>query len=356
MGNNFVSGHGYITWGSSNEWVPIYFSYNQAANIFCYSVSGFGLAIASSNANAAGTPANANFSIGCDIVVPIAQWSSNVTMADRQVEEYAWNSDTTDTSTTASGFSNGPSGVFIGSYTTAERLKRVRFTSPILPTDLIILEINDGNGWINGAQVFTYITQSASRYGILIIQVNSTDVDVKFQASGSRPTNATYAGAGETWSSWTTYKWRVRKVSGGASVGYPVSARNIVGDTSGTAVPSGAVGETYRQSVSGNAPNLTTINLTTINLPAGVWFVSFTGKFDVQNAVAHENFASLSLVSATLDGNYQISLQGNNTTLNKSMSLTRVVSTTGQNFYLTWLQNGAATTPISGYITYTRIA
>lgn len=223
-------------------------------------------------------------SINIDILIPIAEWagSGTTTLATRAVEEYAWNSDTTDSSTTGSGFSNGPSGVSIGSFTTAERSKRVRFQQPILATDIITLEINDGTGWTVGAGAFTYITQSGSRYGILLAQINATDVDVRFSANGARPTNATYGGPGDSWTSFNTYKWRVRKVSSGAQVGYPVSARNIVGDTSGSVVPVGMLGEKL-EVLQTSLANCGTANqfkdFGSVTLGPGVWSLSFICMF-----------------------------------------------------------------------------
>jgi hypothetical protein len=250
----------------------------------------------------AGTNSNSLFASGdpltVNCTVPVAEWagSGTTTLATRSVEEYAWNSDTTDASTTASGFSNGPSGVLVGSFTAFERIKRVRFTTPILSTDSIFIEINDGNGWINGAQLFTYIPQGTSRYGVISVQVNSTDVDVKFQQTGSRPTNPTYAGAGDPWSTFSTYRWRLRKVSSGSQIGFPVSARNIVGDTSGTVVPVGMIGENYTDTGT-VALTATAANACLRTLQPGIWLVTAQMDADITGGVYIR--ASISTTSAT---------------------------------------------------------
>lgn len=184
-------------------------------------------------------------SINFEFNAPISQWSSGTTtLADRAVEEYAWNSDTTNTSTTSSGFSNGPDGVQFGSYSTATRTKRVRFQTSILPTDTIILETKDSanSQWMPYHQSRYISTSGTTGMGCNV--VSSTEVDVFFASAGYAST--VYSPTAAAWSGIAgsdNFKWRVRKVSGGAQVGYPVSARNIVGDTTGTSGPTGMVGE-----------------------------------------------------------------------------------------------------------------
>lgn len=166
-------------------------------------------------------------SVNFQCSVPIVGYSSNVTMADRAVEEYAWNSATADSSDTTS-FAYGPSGVNIGSYSTAERTKRIRFQTAVQSTDSIFLEIYDGTNWVQGSGIFPFSAQSTRRYGILLEPVTGTaDYQVVFPVDGARITGATYASAGAAWSGFTAYKWRVRKVSGGAAVGFPIAPANI---------------------------------------------------------------------------------------------------------------------------------
>jgi hypothetical protein len=65
--------------------------------------------------------------------------------------------------------------------------------------------------------------------------------------------------------------------TGASAVGFPVSARNIVGDTSGTAVPSGYVGE-VKSAVQSGAISITSstnwTNISSVTLTKGVWSVS----------------------------------------------------------------------------------
>jgi hypothetical protein len=164
--------------------------------------------------------------------IPITGWSSNITMADRALEEYLWNSATADSSDTAS-FGYGPAGVLFGSFTTSTRRKRIRSTTTIQPTDQLIIEVQPSgtNAWYphhahtNGS--FLYTPQNAAVYGIYLETVSATDIDVSF-APYARTTGASYGSAGEAWSTYSTWRWRVRKVSGGAQVGYPISSSNII--------------------------------------------------------------------------------------------------------------------------------
>ena len=175
-------------------------------------------------------------------------------MANRAVEEFAANSG----DVTAAGGSNpasntvyGPAGVPViavnsSTVTGWQQTKfDVQFQTQILPTDKISVELSSGNGvWYEAATDIPPVFQANAAYGILVRQINSTTVRVFFGNAGAYPTGATYGSASiDSWSGFTGHRWRVRKVSGGAAVGFPVSARNIVGDTSGTAVPAGMIGE-----------------------------------------------------------------------------------------------------------------
>lgn len=175
-------------------------------------------------------------SINFEFNAPIAEWATGTTtLADRAVEEYAFNT-STGAGTDLTAFANGPQGQAFGQ-NYANRTLRVRFQTPILPTDQIITEWQESNGtpWFPMIQdslvldVSRFTYQQPTRYGMGVVRRvagSNTDVDVEFGAYG-RP-GATYAGAGTSWTSVpATAKWRVRKVSGGAAVGYPIAPANI---------------------------------------------------------------------------------------------------------------------------------
>lgn len=219
-------------------------------------------------------------------LIPISNWSSNITMADRAVEEFAYNTSTATTGNDTTSFGYGAAGQRFYSVT-ATGTRRVRFQTPIQPTDLLEVEIFDGVGWSPASEagiitsgVQKLQVQNGVSTGIDIIAiVNATDVDVRI---GQFPNaNSTYGAGGAAWSTiLSTILWRVRKISGGALVGFPVGARNIVGDTSGTAVPTGYIGEIVQTNVTSNftqsTPVLGTLYDVTgvnISLTPGNWTI-----------------------------------------------------------------------------------
>lgn len=188
----------------------------------------------------------------------ISQWSSGTTtLADRAVEEFAWNSDPGVAATTNYSnsvyFGNGPQGTPTLSYasTTNSGFSRTtyycRFQTPILSTDKISLELSGDGGltWTDASQNESscFLLANSAYYGAQYLEkIDSTTVRIGFGNAGRRP-DTTFGGVGAAWSTLSNFRWRVRKVSGGAAVGFPVSARNVVGDTSGTAVPTGMIGQ-----------------------------------------------------------------------------------------------------------------
>lgn len=209
---------------------------------------------------------------------------TNVTMANRAVEEYASNSSTTDADDTTS-FAYGSLGSQFGNFT-AERAKRVKFQTPILSTDKISVEITTDGGltWVDvgasASTVIAYTYQNTTSYGIGWAKYDQpTGIIVVYFGKYRDTTNTSFGTAGAPWSDVDVdnqFRWRVRKVSGGASVGFPISARNIVGDTSGIAVPSGYIGE--RKIATGSATNWANATYTDggcagLTLTPGVWIV-----------------------------------------------------------------------------------
>ena len=204
--------------------------------------------------------------------VPISEWQSNTQQAARAVEEYAAND----------GTSNiyGPAGTSIAVAIAAGGATRtVTWQTPQLPTDKIELEVDlDGVGrWVSlpagsqaiqassGALVAAYNT--STDVGVIVVPsaTNNSQCEVRFRQ---------YRNATTSWTTLTNGRWRLRKVSSGAAVGFPVGARNVVGDTTGTTVPAGYIGE-HIESVAGSDVNMgsSTQNITSITLTTGVWNV-----------------------------------------------------------------------------------
>lgn len=245
----------------------------------------------STAANFLGSDFTAFGEVNTTLHIPIVGWSSNLVTGDRLVEEYAFNTDITSTSSvTASGFGNGGLGqTLLGvswalgtSYT-----RRIRFTSPIQSTDALIIEIGNDSGFVAidtrlGALHFMNGVQYGASYNI----INTTDVDITF-GNGGYGNPATFGGNGASWS--VNLRWRVRKVSGGSQVGFPISARNVLGDTSGNAVPSGNIGQNLKASTLRSAPVTLTSAVDaaatpTITLTSGIWSVSGTIAIEVAAA------------------------------------------------------------------------
>lgn len=148
--------------------------------------------------------------------IPIAEWAGSgvVNLAQNDVE-YAWNSSTT-TSDDTTSFGYGSVGIATASFApsgTTAVAKRVRFQTAIQDTDFLTLELYYGSKWIPIADTpfaFAYNGAGDTIFGAMFVGVNSTDVDVKFFSKGN---------SGTSWAS-VGGKWRVRKTSAGAAVGF----------------------------------------------------------------------------------------------------------------------------------------
>lgn len=228
--------------------------------------------------------------------VPIVGWSSNTTMANRAVEEYASNSGTWNTASDIVSFAYGLAGSAITSALSQDSVKRVRFQTPILATDVITLEImgvNGGTKWTPASSVgYSTVTQNSVNYGTQVngIASNETDVNVYFYRYAA-PVGATYGSAGAAWS--TATSWRVRKVSGGASVGYPINTANLIGRTDGNTVPQGQPGEVLNSAASTTAHTAANAQMATLSITPGVWSVTAMSHMTA-NTTARYLLANLS--------------------------------------------------------------
>ena len=227
-----------------------------------------------------------NDEIHISFAVPIANWSSNVQMADRAVEEYAYNTSTSTASDSIS-FGYGAAGVSTQAFATSGIIpvsKRVRFQTPIQATDRLVLEFSKNGSWTSHADSGTYPSPytrndaGTTAYGSLLAIINSTDVDANFY---SQPF------VGQAWG--TAVNWRVRKVSSGAQVGGAISTANIVGRSDGSTVGSGYIGENKKVSVLRSVPitigsGTDTFITGTITLTPGVWSISGAVAFETAAA------------------------------------------------------------------------
>lgn len=259
-----------------------------------------GLAFTSQDGDEFGSSSSRVRSLQANFTVPVSAFSGGVAFGENKVE-YAYNSDTSDASDTTS-FAYGPAGVLIGSFTTATRAKRVRFQTPIQPTDTIIIELKESaaDTWYDSAYLYPRVQQSNSSYGIGFVPVNGTDIDVSFRASGTVPSNSTYAGTGSAWSTASTIRWRAKKMSAGVAVGFGLASSTTPGlvDPYNAASAAPVYGDTYSATVA-NVADFSAI--TTPALDANCMrvgpIVSCSGRTDATNTDATRHILTISLPS-----------------------------------------------------------
>lgn len=218
---------------------------------------------------------NANQFHRIEFTVPIAQWAGTgtTTLANRAVEEYSFNTSTSTTTGDTTSFGYGPGGFQIGAIT-ALLSRQVQFQTTQTATDSYVLEIStDRITWQEPGSLFNGQIIDRFRYN------GTSFIGAGVSVAGST-VSAIFGqyrtGNSDAWGSVANFYWRIRKVSGGAQVGYPVSARNIVGDTSGTAVPTGMIGETIEftgSNVQSGTSNVGFACISNYTVPAGKWII-----------------------------------------------------------------------------------
>jgi len=230
---------------------------------------------------------------------------TNQINADRAVEEFASNSSTTTTADTTS-FVYGPAGSpsILGT-TSLSGIgplgvrKRLRFQTSILSTDVFIIEFQKSTtqpwfevgsgteGFYNYIDKLHVDVSQSYGIGLDISSISGTDIDMNLGRYPAARGTATYGDGSVAWDNaiLSTARIRVRKIAGGANVGFPVSSANIVGRIDGLAPGAGMVGEKQEVSLVSTTvatPTENTIYDTTGTLPLtpGVW--SITAKVNMQ--------------------------------------------------------------------------
>ena len=209
--------------------------------------------------------------------VPISGWSSSVTMANRAVEDYI-----STASVTSPTIVRGIAGALLpittptGTYEEGS-LGAQPFSTTMQATDSFAIEINRGgtSQWLplNAATGVEPLRYDGTNYIGIGVYYSSNAVYL-FRGKYAAGTSSTWASVAAN----STY--RIRKVSGGASVGFPVSARNVVGDVSGTTVPSGYIGEKLSHIPAALTGSTSLTQWATITLTAGTWLVIGTATTD----------------------------------------------------------------------------
>jgi len=213
---------------------------------------------------------------------------TNTQIADRALEEYASNSNSTNTASDTTSFVYGAAGSLIPNGAVGTNYERtVQFQSPVLPTDSIVVETLETSTqqWIPSSSLYAYVDINYGAYGIGWQQSGTNQLVVRFGAKGISPRQAASYGAnGEPWSARSTVRWRVRKVSGGAQIGFPISPANL-----SEPVPSSMV--SY---ASGLRPNTTRFSIG-VTYSAG----DFTGVYPS----ASQLYSSMLVLCVAWDGN-----------------------------------------------------
>lgn len=253
----------------------------------------------------------------CEIYarVPIAEWAGAPNYAGQNDVEYAYNSSTSTTSDTTS-FAYGPAGVPVYSFApggTSAVTKRVRFQTTAQVGETYNVEINNGTGgWFSlGSSLSGFASNDAGTayYGIDIVPVNSTDVDVRFYSQ---------AFIGVNWSVVSSWKWRVVKTKAGAAVGFGKATQNslglvkagqVPGTNTNDSAPTGYIGEivTTSRSFGARTPvsSATPLNVgaSAMVLEPGDWDISGIIALDYGSApTLSQSNAAISITSAALPG------------------------------------------------------
>jgi hypothetical protein len=217
---------------------------------------------------------------------PISQWSSGTTtLADRAVEEYLSTS-----SFSSLTINRGPNGSTLPTTTPSGTFESISFgpnpwNTTWLPTDIVSIELDPfGNG------KWTSISGSIELTSLTVQEASLTYIGLGFYFDGTnwillRGKYRNPNSGNGVWSSASAgLRYRIKKVSSGAQVGYPISTKNIVGATDGVAPVTGMLGEV----VNGSTDGATSMGssgadktISTITLSPGVWRIQTTAMVDV---------------------------------------------------------------------------
>lgn len=112
-----------------------------------------------------------------------------------------------------SAFSRSDAGVSIVAISSPNAIiaKRVQSEYASSSKDSYRLLVSPGNNaWIDAQARFPFITSATAKYGMRITVVSATQVDVEFGGDGPS--------AGEAWSSYTSWKWKLLKHRDGGTI------------------------------------------------------------------------------------------------------------------------------------------
>jgi len=130
----------------------------------------------------------------------------------QEIAEPLVNTSTSITSDT-SAFSRSDAGVSIVAISSPNAIIAKRVQSQYSPTNkesYSLLVSPGNNAWIDAQARFPFITSATAKYGMRITVISATQVDVEFGGDGPS--------AGEAWSSYTSWKWKLLKHRDGGTI------------------------------------------------------------------------------------------------------------------------------------------
>lgn len=220
--------------------------------------------------------ANAGDQPNIRFTVPVNEYagSGTVNVVQNDVEYAASTTGTWDAAAAAANTIYGPAGAPISGSLSADRNKVVQFNTPIGPTDKIFLEylVATSNGtklWVEAPDTaYAGVAWPSVNFGARIndsAAINQVTVFfAQYAIAGTTYNSLTGA---QNWSTGIATAWRLKKVTGGQSVGFGevlpgvsaglVSANGLKGRSVSTAIGSGYVGES---GVGSGASNTSFVN------------------------------------------------------------------------------------------------
>ena len=191
-----------------------------------------------------------------------------------------------------------------------------------------------------------------------------TDFNLSYQTSGETPPasfvmSVTAAGliqitigtlAGFTAAS-ITYGLNAPAV--GATFPLSISARNVIGDVSGTAVPASYIGETFVDTANPVTLTGAPLNYITRTLQPGKWRIDAVGDFDINATYIR---MSISSISATQDTTTRVSCPVTGAGLSPLTTCTIVNISTATTYYLVIIASNNSSGTSHVRMLYTRIA
>lgn len=307
---------------------------------------------------------------------PISQWSGSgtTTLATRAVEEYL-----STTSFSSLNVNRGPNGATLPTTTPAGTFESISFgpnpwQTTWLPTDIVSIEVDPF-----GTGKWTSISGSIEAVSLTVLEGSLTYAGLGFYFDGTnwillRGKYRNPNTSNGLWSSISSgLRYRIKKVSSGAQVGYPVSTRNIIGDTSGSVSPVGMLGEiigstlrsgtgglTYSTALSGSGSwgNGTATSMGTQTLSKGTYLACINSSVGLAAGASRSFDLQLFIGGTNITPNFYYSTPGfNNGTADLQMVIPILI--TGDSVVVDVrgrVTGGADTVTVYGQMTFVRIA